>query len=86
LNEVFHERWLNNARYIPQLNPIERGFSNIRSYIGNSEHLGMDPLDLIIKAFNFYSNSGQHGRRVARGNWSVFIINRNRYLFNNRNE
>ena len=53
-----------NVPYCPELNPIERGFSLIRSWIRAHEHeYYSDPLGLINAAFHIYSIHGALGNK-----------------------
>jgi transposase len=61
LEELFGGRYRNSPAYSPIFKPIERGFSNVKTRIRRTafENPDMDPYDIIMEAFTYYSCQGE---------------------------
>ena len=60
--------------------PIERGFSNVKSYLrANEFEVINNPIDWINKAFHLYSQNGSKSN-CAAGNWQQYFENYNNYI------
>ena len=81
LNRCFLGRYKYCAPYSPELKPVEKGFSNVKSYIrerDNDHYWQSHPLELIEEAFEYYSIRAESGS-VAENHFRIYYDNNNYY-------
>jgi hypothetical protein len=80
LEEVFHGRYMFSEPYCHMDKPVERGFSNVKSFLRAHDAEALrNPLEWINRAFYTYSFQGERSS-AAFNHWSYYYENNETYL------
>lgn len=76
IDRVFNGNWKRNVEFCPQLNPIEKGFALIWSYVQRRWlDAQRNPLRVLEDAFQYYSVGGPGGN-ICKTLFNVYARNR----------